>query len=284
MKCKNCNYDLEEDWKVCPICSKPVEKESKKPLIASAIVVLLIIGLLFLNFIFNNITGEESIQKHLEEKYGEEFDKVTFIKSVENPDTNLSCDGSSFGTIKGKGETEHYLVHSDVENMDFNASYNTYTDGYYDNYEFSLKLRKNAGTLYEKVKNAFDNHVEKITFSEDIHNENILPITVNSKEDIYNTLSDSNDGEPFTSIYMYVDMNCFEFCKAEYDNIKMINDYIVELEESTNFYGHVGFLIYTLDGITLEFNRLDSVRIYDKFLTGKAWGEKIEEFIQRDSY
>ena len=266
MKCRNCNYDLEEDWKVCPICSKPVEKENKKPLVASIIVVLLIIALLLFNFMFGNMTGERAVQRYLEDKYGKKFDNVTFIKSVKNPDTNLSCDGSSFGTI------------------DFNVSYNTHKDEYYDNYDFNIKLRENAGTLYEKVKNTFDKHCEKITFSEDIHDESIVPITINTKQDIYKQLSDNNDGEPFTSIYMYVDMNCFDFCKTEYDNIKMINDYIVELEKNSDFYGHVGFLICTLDGITLEFNRLDAVRVYDSFSSGKAWGETIEEFIQRDSY
>lgn len=285
MKCKNCNCDLEEDWKVCPICSKPIKRESKKPLVASIAVVLLIMILLIFSFGINNITGEQHIQKYLEEKYDEKFDNITFIESVKNPDTNLSCDGSSFGTIKGKGETEFYLVNSDKENMDFKVSYNTYKDEYYDNYKFSLNLRESVGKLYEKSKSAFDKYTEKIIFSPDEHNEDIEPITVTDEKDLYNQLSKANDGEPFTRLYIYVNMNSLEFCKKEYDNIKMVNDYLIELERSTELYSHIGLSIYTLDGVMFEFNRLnDTVYIYDSYSSGKAWGETIEEFIQRDNY
>ena len=83
---------------------------------------------------------------------------------------------------------------------------------------------------------------------------------------------------------MYINMDSFEFCKTEYDNIKAVNDYIVELEKSSELYSHIGFLIYTKDRVTLEFDRLDAVRIYDRFATGKAWGETIEEFVQRENY
>ena len=138
--------------------------------------------------------------------------------------------------------------------------------------------------LYEKVKDTFSSYSEKVSFSYDTNNESLSPIAVTSKEDIYNQLSNCNDGEPFTAICMYINMDSFEFCKTEYDNIKAVNDYIVELEKSSELYSHIGFLIYTKDRVTLEFDRLDAVRIYDRFATGKAWGETIEEFVQRENY
>lgn len=88
--------------------------------------------------------------------------------------------------------------------------------------------------------------------------------------------------DTYTQLFMYVNLNGLEFCKIEYDNIIMLNNYLIELQRSTGLYSKIKFSIYTLDGITIEFNRLnDDVYIYDEFANDRAWGETIQEFIKR---
>lgn len=111
MKCKKCNCELEKGCKACPVCFEPVKNSNYLSLVIVGIIVLLIIVLVS-NSGDIGLSAEERTTKYLEEKYNEKFEKITFVESVKNPDTKLSLDGSTFGTIKGKAwgeEIEEFI-------------------------------------------------------------------------------------------------------------------------------------------------------------------------------
>ena len=289
MQCRKCGYNLKKGWLACPVCSDPINKKPLFPFVMIGIVILsfIVIPNIFNYFAINNITEERRTKRYLESKYNEKFNEITLVHSTKNPDTDLSCDGASCGTIKGKGETEYYLVYSKKDDIEFIANYNTHTKEYNDTYELSLNLREYIGLLYDKVKDTFSNIDKQIFFSANIHDKDNLPYLINSAQELTIILSRVTDGYPekhtgftYTRLYMDVNINGLEFCKNEYDNILMIDNYLRELESNSELYSRIGFSIHSLDDILIEFNRLDSVRIYDEFATGKAWGETIEEFIQ----
>lgn len=287
MKCKKCGYNLEKNWQTCPVCSEPIKKRRYLLLIIIGIIILIFIIIPIVSKIYTNSMSEEKrTTKYLEKTYNEKLD-VTLIQSTKNPNVNLNFDGSYFGTIKKKGNTEHYLVYSKKNDIEFIVLYNTHTKNYEDNYKHNLEIRKYNQQLYEKVQNTFKNYSEKITFSNNIINKYETPTTIYSLQDLKKILNKVPEGYPqtynknnYTNLYMYVNMNSLEFCKKEYNNIIMINNYLRQLEKA----GYLGFSIYTSDKVMLEFNKLNTVHIYDEFTTGKAWGETIEEFIQRKNY
>ena len=291
MKCKKCGYELEKDWKACPVCSEAIKKKNNVILIIGIISAVIILAVIIIFNVYVNSTGESGVKQYLKKQYDKKFDEITLIQSIENPDTHLDCDGASFGTIKGKGNTEYYLGYCKENDLEFTVTYDTHSKQYKASYEYNLNLRTFAEQLYDKIQSTFENRTEKITYSANTQDENVIPTTIYSRQDITGILSKVRDGYPekhqgwnYTGLYVYVNMNSFEFCQQEYDNIKMLNNYLIQLEETNELYDRVGLGIYTLDNVYIEFNRLDAVRIYDKFATGKAWGETIEEFIQREGY
>lgn len=294
MKCKKCGYGIDKSWQTCPMCAESIKKKNKSII---KIVFITILSFIIISSIYNSInnyisTGERGVKRELEKKYNEKFDKIDLIETTKNPDTSLSCDGANFGTIKGKGDIEYYTVYSKQNDIEFAVYYDTHTKQYQDTYQYSLDLRKSVQQLYEKTKNTFSSYNVEITFSPNIHDEYKTPVTIYLTQDLYNILSNVTDGYPqthsgstYTQLSIHVNTNSLQFCKTEYDNIVMLNNYLIELQHSTELYSQIGLYIYTLDGVTLEFNRLDdTVYVYDEHSTGKAWGETINEFIKRESY
>lgn len=279
MKCKKCNYELEREWKFCPICSTKIKKKNYLPILIGGISLVLLV-ILYLKIGANNMSEEERAKRYLEKTYNKKIDTVTFIDSTKNPDTSLSCDGANLTIKKGKGYKKSYLAHSNKENLDFIICYDTNTEKYNDNYKYSLKLRKCAVKLYKEIESIFYEYNEKITFSNDINKKSISPKIITSEQDLYDLLSESHDGTPNTSLDMYVNMNSLEFCKKEYNNIKAINQFLSKLDRNNALYGHMGLSIYTLDNARLKFSESGDVHVYHS----KTGEETIEKFIQRDDY
>ena len=293
MQCKKCGYALENDWKFCPVCSHPVKKNNYLFQIIGIIalcIVLLPISIMLVN---KNVSGELRTKYYLENKYNEKFDNITLIQSIKNSDQILSCDGSNFGTIKGKGNTEYYLAYSKENDLEFAVFYDTHTKEYNDFYEHSLNLRKCNLQLYEKATNIFDPYVTKILFSPNTHDRNIDLVQIDSMQDLNAILSkviegylETHKGQTYTRLYVYVDRDSLEFCKEEYYDIKEMQKYLSKLVKDNSIYSHAEIAIYTLDGVRLEFSEEyeGTVYLYDRYEYGKVWGEPIENFILWDKY
>lgn len=292
MKCIKCGYDLEIGWRVCPTCANPIKNKNKLFLILGIILSIIIIPILTIYINNYNSTGERGIKRHLEKKYNEKFDEIILVKTAKNPDTTLSCDGANFGTIKGKGDTQYYKVYSKQNDIEFTAHYDTHTKDYQDTYSYKLNVIHSTQKLYTKTKKTLNTYVDKITFSPDIHDETVTPSPIYSTQDFKNILnkvqseySPNNYEGAYTRLLVHVNVNSLEFCKTEYNNILMLNNYLIELEQSTELYSQIGLLVYTRDNVQLNFNRLDNnVYIYDEFANDKVWGEPINEFVKRDNY
>lgn len=273
-------------------CKKSGSKMRIPLIVGIFILSLLILPMIISKFINQSNTGEKLIRKYLENKYNEKFDNITLVQSVENPDTDINCDGSNFGTINGKGNTEYYLVYSARDDLEFVVNYDTHTKEYEDTYDFSLSLRKNILQLYKETQNTYSDYISEVNFYANKHDENETPTKIYSTQDLNGILSKVTDGYPsthtgstYTSLFIYINMNCLEFCKKEYSNIMMINDLLIELTRDNMIYSHIQLTIVTKDKINIEFDTIDNaVRIYDRYESGMAWGETIEEFIKRSSY
>lgn len=291
MRCKKCGNN-KNIWKGCPTCAEKTNNSMRIPLIIGLVILALILLIMRISNIVNpNKIGDKHVKLYLKNTYNEKIDKITLVQSIKNPDTNLGCDGSSFGTIKGKGNTEYYLAYSEVNDLSFTVSYDTHKEEYSDSYKSSLDSRERNILLYEKIQNTFSDYVNEVGYYVKKNSDDETTSIIDSKQDLYNMLSKvvegyptAYTGTPYTSLHIFINMDCFEFCKKEYDNIKMINDYLAELKILNMTYCGINLAIYTKDNIMLEFDKIDAVRIYDNYEYGKAWGESIEEFINRSSY
>lgn len=277
MKCKKCGHDINKDWKYCPNCSKRIYKK-RNIIIISTIALIIIIFIVIFTIKSNMPINEKYIEKKLEKKYSEDFDNVSFLKSVENADTDLSCDGSSFGTIKGEGSTEYYKVYSPKNNMEFIASYDTSdeTKKIKDSYEKNLKKRSALIQTYETISNYMHN-IDHITLSGSDNNINID--SKNQLESILSKYEEKNVN--LDDIEIYINENLYDFCKTNYENITKLNDEIVKLQKNNDYY--FSTIIVLNSQATIELYRLnDKPYVYDKYST--AWGETLDEFVMRESY
>ena len=292
MKCKKCGYEIEKDWQTCPMCAEPIKKKNRSAVMIAVVSSFIIMAVIALSINDYNSTGKRGVKRYLEKRYHQKFDEITLIQSIENPDMDFYCDGANFGTIKGQGETEYYLGYSNKDDLQFTITYDTHKEQYDDTYQNSLDLRKSAQQLYEETKNIFGSYTDNITFSANTQDKDQTPIAINSTQELKSILSKVSEGYPQnhdgninTKLYLDVDMNSLEFCKTEYNNLVMLNNYLSELQLSTELYGKIGLSIYTADGVTLKFYGFNgAVHIFDRPATDKVWGESIQRFIERESY
>lgn len=285
MKCKSCGMFVEQKWKYCPNCSKKI-KENKKIFILLLVVFIVIFGFSIYAIIEKNAPINESyIKKSLSNKYNEKFNNIYYIKSIENSDTDLNCDGSSFGTIKGEGTKEYYKVYSEKNNLEFYVYYDTSDKNkiIYDTYDIYLNRRNNMLEIYDFTKLNFNN----IEFLISYNNEQ--PIEIISKSHLENILSHYNDNDIsdnssdtfFEKIYVRINEDIFEFSKNNYSIIKKLNNKVINL--TTEYYFSM-FLLFNNDA-KIELDRLDGEPyVYDKFGNNKAWGERLDDFILRTEY
>ena len=182
MKCNSCGMIVDEKWKYCPNCSKKI-KNNKKILIILSVVFVAISCFIAFTIIKNNAPiNEPYIKKSLSNKYNEKFSDIYLVKSVNNPDTDLNCDGSSFGTIKGEGTTEFYKVYSEKNNIEFFVYYDTSDKSktIKDTYENYLTRRDSIIKVYDITKEYLNKDVEKFSISYE-HDDKLVEITSKSQ-------------------------------------------------------------------------------------------------------
>lgn len=280
MKCKSCGMPIYEKWKYCPNCSKET-KENKKIYIIISIVFCIFLLFCTLGIFKKNTSIDESyIKESLYNKYNEGFTYVYYIKTVENPDTDLDCDGSYFGTIKGEGKREYYKVYSKKNNLEFYAYYDTSDKIIYDTYNTYLNRRNIILEIYDFIKTNFNNTEFSISFN------NEQSIEIDSKSYLENILSQVDDKDIlnnnldtfYENIYVTIDDNIFEYSKNNYSLIKELNDKVVSLKDEYYF---SMTLIFNNDA-KIELN--NEPYVYDEPGNNKAWGERLDDFILREEY
>lgn len=284
MKCKSCGMLIEKEWKYCPNCSKRTNK-NKKIFIILSIVFIIILGFSVYTIVEKNAPVNETyIKKSLSKKYNENFKNIYHVESIDNPDMNLNCDGSSFGTIKGKGTKEYYKVYSEKNNIEFFAYYNTSSENkkIYDTYETYLNRRDNILEIYDFTKRNFSGMKFSISYN------NQEPVEITTESNLKNILSnfDNKDISNFNSssatffekIYIKLDEDVFNFSKDNYIIIKRLNDKVTSLRNKYYF------------SMTLLFNNDAKIEldgepyVYNNFGNNKARGEKLYKFILRKEY
>ena len=282
MICKSCGQILEKNWKYCPKCSKKTNNKFKIILIILSLVILLIFLLTVINS--NLPLNEKSLKKHLQEEYNEEFTNITLVSSVSNPDTNLTCDDASFGTIKGKGTTEYYKIYSKKNNIEFFAWYDTSDKkkNIHDNYSEYLTRRDTILKAYDIININLNNNISKISISDNTSDKLIAIDTKLMLTDILSTFEDDYILDSnHVDMYIHVNEDIYEYSKNNYSIINNLNSQFVSLRKSYYF----NMAIIFNDNAIIRLARLNNeAYVYDKFANGKAWGEKLDDFIKRDFY
>ena len=290
MKCNSCGMIVNENWKYCPNCSKKI-KDNKKIFIILSVVFILIICFVVFQIIKKNVPINESyLKKSLSNKYDEKFSELYYVKSIDNPDTDLDCDGSSFGTIKGEGTKEYYKVYSESNDIEFFVYYDTSDKdkNVYDTYENYLNRRESLLEIYDITKKYLRENIIKFSISYD-SDDKLIEIT--SRSQLNNILSNFSDedisnfsnssGTFYENIYINVNEDIFDFSKNNYYTIKKINSEIVKLKNKYYF----SMAILFNNNAKIEFDRLDEEPyVYDQFANNKAWGEKFDDFVMRTEY
>ena len=290
MKCNSCGMIVNENWKYCPNCSKKIKDNKKIFIILSIVFILIICFVIFIIIKKNTPINESYIKKSLSNKYDEKFSDLYFIKSIGNPDVDLNCDGSSFGTIKGEGTKEYYKVYSESNDIEFFVYYDTSDKrkNIYDTYEIYLNRREILLEIYDITNKYLSEDIIKFSISYGI-NDKLVEIT--SKSQLRNVLSDFSDEDIFNygvfsetfseNIYININEDIFEFSKNNYSTIKKINSEIVKLKDKYYF----SMAILFNNNAKIEFDRLDEeAYVYNKFGNNKAWGEKFDDFVMRTEY
>lgn len=291
MFCKNCGYHIEKDFKFCPNCGKKITKKYKIVILAT----MIIAGIILLATIFiTNIKGEKKINasyinNQLESKYDDKFDNIHLVKSVKNPDRDLGCDGSSFGTIKGKGTTEYYKAYSPAKDIEFFAYYDTEDNDktIHDTYENYLARRNTIKKAYDTANQYLGKYINHIYISNDL--QDMTELT--SKDSLNQILSRFDDeiidhngdlGQIYDKIYVYIDdEQLFEFSRQHYDILTELNNAIVSLKHDYYF----TMLIVFDNGAHIQLDRLGGKPyVYDKFGENPAWGEELSEFVSGEEY
>lgn len=288
MKCKNCGYDIENSWIVCPVCST---KLKTSPLFIVGIVVLsfILISLIF-DFFMNNVvyTSKRGINNHIRTKYKKEVKDVVLVKTEKNEDHDLGCDGATFYTIKGRGNTEYYLATSVDDDLQFGIRYDTHKRTYEDTYIDRLNLRTTAIELYDKTKITFKDYIKNFTYVEDIDDIYSNTVIINSSKDLSDILSKFDEEEVAkyygfnqNGLYLNINMNAHEFCSKEQKNIENIYEFIKKNVRTYETWYPMSFYISTLDKFIINFDTLYELRIYDELDQGRAMGDTLDDFIKR---
>ena len=281
MVCKKCGFDIEKNWKYCPNCSKKIFK--KHHIIMLGALTLFFTIYIIISIIKNSMPVDAKyIERELENKYNEKFNNILLIKTIENPDTNLSCDGTSFGTIKGEGSTEYYKVHSQKNDIDFIVTYDTSDKSkkINDAYEKNLKRRNTLMEAYEIVYKYLNNNIVRITLSD--YRNNIKITSKNQLKEILSIYEEKNMN--LKDIEIYIEENLFEFSKTNYEDITRLNDELVELQRKKDYYFSTIIVLNKNAKIELYGGLDDKVYVYDKYSNSTAWGETLDEFVNRESY
>ncbi len=297
MKCKSCGMDIEKNWNYCPNCSQKINKNKKLFIILSIIIFLAVkiynTGIDIHETIEENAPIDESygthIKKNLSNKYNENFAEIQYVKEIKNPDTDLNCDGSSFGTIKGKGSKIYYKVYSQKNNLEFYAYYDTTDEekNIYDTYTTNFNRRNVILKVYDFTEENFNN----ISFLTSYNDEQQYEITSKKQLKKYlsylndNILNENNDNILYKNsndfednIYIKINEDIFEFAKENYNIIKKLND---EVEELRREYPFSMFLLFNDDAyIELEELR-GKPYAYDN---NETRGEVLEDFILRTDH
>ena len=286
MKCKKCGNNIEKEWKYCPICSRGVNKE-RNIIIFSMVILIIVIGIVILIIKGYLPMNSNYLERVLEKKYNENFDNIVLISSVKNSDTDLSCDGSSFGTIKGKGKKEYYKLHSNKNDLYFWAYYDTSnkSKGVVDNYEILLNRKSIINEIYNYVNYNFFFFFNKITLSYNLNQEAINILSSDQLNSILTNIEDESIPKYFNTMYdefnIYIDQDIFEYSKSNYSKISDLNNKLVS---SKNKY-YFSIILNFNNNATISLDGLNGkAYVYDKFDSQHAWGETLEEFIMRENY
>ena len=286
MVCKKCRFNIEKSWKYCPNCSRNIKKE--RNIIVFSLITFVIIILIIISIIQNNLPMDTKyLEKSLEKKYNEKFDNIVLISTQKNSDANSGCDRSFFEIIKGKRKKVYYKVHSDKNNLDYIAYYDTFNKSkkIVDNYNVIINRKKTINELYECIIFNFGDSLSKITLSSNFKEDET---SITSSKQLNSILNNSFNDETSIPIYfdsmfddlnIYINQNILEYSKLNYNKINEINDKLIS-EKNT----------YSLS-ITLIFNNKSSIEldkfdgkayVYEKYGSNQAWGETLEEFIKRE--
>lgn len=228
----------------------------------------------------NTLTDSKYIKQQLEKKYNEKFNDIDLIKSIKNPDKNLSCDGSSFGTIKGKGTTNYYKIYSERNDIEFLVTYNTADESkiIHDTYQDNLNRRNVLLNAHKVIYKHLNNSINQIT----LVNDNIK-INITYEQQLKDSLTTCDEKdierEIYDSIYINIKDNVYDFSKQNYEKITNLNNEIVILLKNNDYYFNI-MLAFNNNEI-IELNRLDGkAYIIDK---NKIWEGPLDDFIIKET-
>ncbi len=264
MTCKNCGWNLKNDWKYCPNCSKKVYK--KKDIIINSTIILIILFFIVMPIIKHIIPkNEKYIEIYLEKTYKENFSKVSLIKSVENQDSDISCDGTTFATIKGEGSTKYFKVYSNKNDIEFVAYYDTSDklEEIFDSYKESLKKRKTLLEAY-KIINKYlytnDYNIKLTGVIAGVNNK----MSIFSEADLKYILSKYDETKShLNDIEIYVNDSLEEFSTNNYENIIKLNDELLRLQDNMEYDFSTTIIPNSTSKIIL-YKYEDKVQIIDK--------------------
>ena len=285
MKCNSCGMIVDGNWKYCPNCSKKIKDNKKVFIILSIVLILVICFGVFAISKKNAPIDDNYLMKSLSKKYDEKFSEISYVKSMDIPDRNLDCDGSSFGTIKTEGTKEYYKVYSESNDIEFFVYYYTAFKNkeVYDTYENYLNRRESLLKIYDITKEYLGENIIKFSISYDSYDESI---EISSKSQLNNILSNFKDEDisNYTSsgsfgekIYITINEDIYEFSKNNYSTIKEINNEIVKLKNEYDF----SMEILLNDNAEIVFDKELYVHASNGY---NAKGEKFDNFVMRTKY
>ncbi len=277
MKCKNCNFEIENSFKFCPNCSKSVYTTKRKILLI--VIIFIIIMLLSIVFgVFYNLfsiisensdryqkekenepkpIAIEQLQKNINITYSEEFDELELIKEEED-----SINRSPFSPLHIK--TTYYKAYSDKNDLEFFVYQHKDTNKtgeyiYKDTYVDFLDRREILINSYNLINDYFNKNIINIELKHSLSEENI---SILSESQLYNSLSKFNNedleklemdfGETKDELSFYINKDLYELTKEDYINIKKISKKIHENNKYSD--GNIDLIFNNNSKITINCN------------------------------
>ncbi len=276
MICKKCGNSLKDGWKYCPNCSKKIYTKKEKILnIVIILIIAIFVVVLTLKYVIP--VNEWYIERELEKKYNENFTEISLINQVKNSDTNLTCDGNSFGTIKGQGSTKYYKVYSRKNKIEFIATYDTSDKSktINDYYLNSLNKRNSLTEAYNAIYKYLDTIDYEIKLV-GLNNE----VTINSRNHLENILSEYDEAnEGLDDIEIYINKDLYDFYDSNYETIINLNTKIANIKETNGYIFSVKFLLNS--NITIEFDSTNNrIEVYDQFGNLTRWEDVLDKYLQ----
>lgn len=133
---------------------------------------------------------------------------------------------------------------------------------------------------YEIVYKYLNNNIVRITLSD--YRNNIKITSKNQLKEILSIYEEKNMN--LKDIEIYIEENLFEFSKTNYEDITRLNDELVELQRKKDYYFSTIIVLNKNAKIELYGGLDDKVYVYDKYSNSTAWGETLDEFVNRESY